>query len=169
MNKLEIVDNEYVKIYLKDGHVGFFDIEFLEAVNEYKWRVISKSGNYYITTTQAKNDGKRDTIYLHRLIMGSPEGKVINHEDHNGLNCRKYNLTICSNAENVRYQNLSKANTSGYKGVHWYKRGSKWQARIKFNNKKIHLGYFENKIDAAKAYNDAAIKYFGKFAVLNVI
>jgi len=31
----------------------------------------------------------------------------------------------------------------------------------------MHLGYFESKIDAAQAYDRAAIKYFGTFARLN--
>ena len=168
MNKIEIVDNEYVKIYMKHNRVGFFDIEFLDVVKQYHW-CSCKDGNTYYMKAYAKIDGKRTNIKLHRLIMGSPEGKVINHKDHNGLNNRKYNLEICTHVENSRYANLSKVNTSGYKGVYWHKRGAVWCAKIKYCDKAIHLGSFKNKIDAAKAYNEAALKYHGQFALLNVI
>ena len=51
----------------------------------------------------------------------------------------------------------------------WYKRTKKFKAQININNKRTGLGYFENKIEAAKAYNEAAIKYYGEFANLNKI
>lgn len=49
----------------------------------------------------------------------------------------------------------------------WDKSRDRWIAQIKCNYKSIHLGRFNNKVDAAKAYNEAAIKYFGEFARLN--
>jgi hypothetical protein len=55
-------------------------------------------------------------------------------------------------------------NTSGHKGVSWYKRDKKWRAKININNKAIHIGYFDNLEDAATAYQAAALKYFGEFA-----
>jgi len=42
------------------------------------------------------------------------------------------------------------------------------QARyVRFNKKRKHLGNFTDKIEAAKAYDVAAIKLFGYFARLN--
>lgn len=58
-----------------------------------------------------------------------------------------------------------KNNTSGYKGVSYNKR-DKYQAKIKFN-KQIHIGYFEDPIRAAKAYDAKALELFGEFAQLN--
>lgn len=51
-------------------------------------------------------------------------------------------------------------NTSGYKGVSWKKQEKKWVARIGFQGKAIHLGYFVNKQDAINARLEAEEKYF---------
>lgn len=62
-----------------------------------------------------------------------------------------------------------KNSSSKYKGVTWYKEREKWMVRININKKHIFLGYFESEIEAAKAYNDAAIKYYGEYARLNEV
>ena len=56
------------------------------------------------------------------------------------------------------------SNTSGYKGVSWYKRDRKWQAGIKVNGKFIYLGLFNDPKEAHEAYIKAAKKHFGEFA-----
>jgi len=60
-----------------------------------------------------------------------------------------------------------KGRSSQYKGVAWDKSRSKWLAYIKHGGKHIHLGRFENEEEAARTYNKAAKKFFGKFATLN--
>lgn len=50
-------------------------------------------------------------------------------------------------------------NKSGYKGVSWSKRESKWRAFIGIKGEYIHLGYFRRLIDAIKAREDAELKY----------
>ena len=60
-------------------------------------------------------------------------------------------------------------NKSGYKGVSWFKDTQKWCAKIKFKGEMITIGYFLDKKEAALAYNKMALKYYGKFAKLNLI
>jgi hypothetical protein len=43
----------------------------------------------------------------------------------------------------------------------------KWRAQIMLNGRLIHLGYFTDPVEAAKAYDEAARKYHGEFASLN--
>ena len=59
-------------------------------------------------------------------------------------------------------------NTSGFKGVHWHKYAKKWMASIKVNKVPIYLGLFVDPIEAARAYDKAAVKHFGEFARPNL-
>lgn len=106
---------------------------------------------------------------LHRLIMNAPKGMSIDHINGDKSDNRKSNLRICTNSENLRNRGSQSNNTSGYKGVSWSKELKKWRTQICINKKHIHVGLFKDKIEAAKAYNEAAIKYHGEFAKLNEI
>lgn len=57
-------------------------------------------------------------------------------------------------------------NTSGFKGVFWSKQRNKWTARIMLNYKSKHLGFFNDIVDAARAYNVAAFAAWGENANL---
>ena len=79
-------------------------------------------------------------------------------------------LRLASHSQNMHHQGKKQWSTprsSKYKGVYWSKQRNKWKARIYINKKQKWLGYFESEIDAAKAYNEAALKYLGAFAKLN--
>ncbi len=79
------------------------------------------------------------------------------------------NLRACTQSQNQGNAGTRRDNTSGYKGVSWHKRRNKWMAAMKVEGKSIHLGYFEDLNEAARAYNQAALKYFGEYAYLNEI
>lgn len=113
--------------------------------------------------------GSDNGARLHRLIMNAQSGQYVDHINGNKLDDRKSNLRICTNAENMWNRNAQRNNTSGYKGVYRNKPTNNWKSIIIVNQKSIHLGYFDDITDAAKAYNEAAIKYHGEFASLNEI
>ena len=140
------------------------DNEDFERVIQYKWSIHK----------QLPNKLRVYNFYhghIHRFILNITNSKIhVDHINGNPLDNRKENLRLCSNKENTKSKNKSKSNTSGYKGVFFIKYRNKcWNARIGIDYKTIHLGYFYTKEDAAKAYNEAAIKYFGEFAKLNII
>lgn len=107
-------------------------------------------------------------LYLHRVILNPVDGQMVDHINHDKLDNRRSNLRICTNRQNTSNQQLRSKNTSGYKGVVWFKDRQKWRAGIKVNYKFKHLGYFDDILEAAKAYDVAARKYFGEFAKLNL-
>ena len=79
------------------------------------------------------------------------------------------NLRNCTNAQNQGNQKKREGTTSRFKGVCWHKRDRKWSARIRKNGHRHNLGYFDDELDAAGAYNVAALELFGEFALLNII
>jgi hypothetical protein len=95
--------------------------------------------------------------------------KCVDHINGNGLDNRKSNLRLCERHENALNRVINYNNVSGYKGVSWFKPIKKWRAQIQYKKVVYYLGCFNKRIDAAKAYNAAALKYHGEFANLNKI
>lgn len=160
MAKIRIVSPKHGIKYV------FFDEKNRKLVSKYRWRLLKVKNGFYANAHDYFK-GVDKAILMHRLIMGFPDG-VVDHEDHNGLNNFEYNLRPCTIQQNCRNQSLRSNNTSGYKGVSYHSRQKKYQAYINDGNRKyVALGCYKNPIDAAKAYNSAAKRMFGKFAHLN--
>ena len=161
------------EIKLTRGLVALVDNEDYERVNQFKWQAMPVRGGYYAKRHVVMPDGKQVFIPMHRFIMLFPKDIEIDHIDHNTLNNQKYNLRICTFHQNRMNRKLNKNNKTGYKGVFISKRivrdktYSYIQAYIKVNNKSIYLGHYDTVENAAMAYDNAAVKYFGEFANLN--
>lgn len=111
--------------------------------------------------TNYRTGAKR--LRLHVAIANPPAGFVVDHIDGNAYDNRRNNLRICREDQNGCNLPLSKANTSGHKGVGWYKANSCWRAYIVRNGRQIHLGYFDRKEDAIAAHARAEPQIFGEF------
>jgi hypothetical protein len=59
-----------------------------------------------------------------------PEGLVVDHINRDGLDCRRSNMRVVTAKENARNLPVPKHNTSGYRGIRWNKRESKWRVEI---------------------------------------
>ena len=107
---------------------------------------------------------KKTMIYMARVIMGNPPGRFVDHRDHDTLDNRRQNLRPATRAQNQANHRLNIRNKSGFKGVS-RAQGGKWQASIRVNGKSIALGAaYRTPAEAAVAYRDAAVRYFGEFA-----
>lgn len=148
------------KILLSQNKIALIDDGDFEEVNKHDWMY---DGRYARTRIKGKE------LRLHRLIMNPAKGLEVDHINGDSLDNRRMNLRLCSHKENLRNQRLNKANTSGFKGVCWVKNRAQWQASIRVDQRCRYLGSFSKIEEAAKAYNDAATKYFGEFARINHI
>ena len=90
--------------------------------------------------------------FIEDMYPSYQEGLSIDRIEVNGNyepdNCRWTTQTI--QMRNTR--DIMKTNTSGYRGVSWYKKSNKWVSKIHVNTKHIHLGYYTTALEAAKAY-----------------
>lgn len=156
------------KIELSQGQFAIVDDCDFEEVSKYKWCADKSRNNGYYAVRAISVSGKSKKIYMHRHILEINDSKIhVDHINENKLDNRRSNIRIASLAENSRNRKKTKGRSSKYKGVTWFKRDSRWAAQINHNGKGIRLGYFENEIDAALAYNVAAKNLFGEFAKLN--
>lgn len=143
------------------------DDEDYEMLVEHDWRLMGRG--YASTKIGTK------TVLMHRLLLGIVDaGRHIqaDHINNNKIDNRRSNLRTCTNAENHR--NMAKSRrvtTSRFKGVRKEVkvRSTDWAATIRHFGKTYQLGRFKTETEAALAYNDAALKYFGEFALLNDI
>lgn len=156
-NKVEF-DNEACIIYTSKNEKIYIDAEDYDKVKDYCWSV-AKNG-YAVARCGIKDA----PILMHRIIMDAKEEDVIDHRNHEILNNRKTNLRLCDNYKNMANQSLSKANTSGFKGVYWDKEKELWNVKIGYNNKQIHIGYYSDYEKAIEARMKAEEEYFKEYS-----
>jgi len=126
----------------------------------------TKSNVYGIRKIKT-HEGRTTSQLLHRFIMEVTDRRIdVDHKDHNGLNCQRYNLRRCVRGENTGYQRKSRG-SSRYKGVSWDSARQMWRAHIRVHNTSRFLGRFRDEHDAALAYDAAARTSFGVFALCN--
>lgn len=139
------------------------DIDF-EYLSQWKWHAFKHRHTFYA----ARNGGVfpfRKKIFMHRVIMDTPDEMETDHKDGNGLNNTRKNLRVCTHTQNMRNTQNRSENKSGFVGVHWHQ--GKWQALIDVDGKSIYLGRFSDPKEAAHAYDIAAKEYHGEFARTN--
>lgn len=156
--KYEMIDEKTMRCLLPSGKSFIFDVEDYPLVSQHKWSV-EDSG--YVSTTY-----NNQHIRLHKILLPSKELFC----DHiNGIRSdnRRCNLRLATNQQNVCNKGLQKNNSSGYKGVSFDKRRGKYYSSIMVNGRHHFLGYTSSLIEAAEAYDKAAVFYFGEYAGLN--
>ena len=152
------------QIPLTQGKFAIVDDDDFEWLSAFKWQFTTdKYGNDY---ARRKSHGRH--IIMHREIMQAAHGIQVDHVDGHGLNNKRSNLRFATHAQNMMNKSVRRDSTVCFKGVR-RRSPSKWDSRITANKKCIYLGYFKSPEDAARAYNEAAIKYHGEFAHLNIV
>lgn len=88
----------------------------------------------------------------------------LDHIDNDKTNNRFANLRIATASQNAANRRKPRNNSSGYKGVSFYKKTGKWVAYIRHNYRHKTLGYFDTPEAAHAAYCAAAQRFFGEYA-----
>lgn len=157
------------EIQLTRGQVAIVDDEDFDRVMAHKWHAGVKHqtkapDEYYAYRSP-------DNILMHRFIMDAPKDIGIDHRDGDSLNNRRQNLRPATQSQNGCNRGKQKNNTTGYKGVgrSFNNKVKPFRADIKLNGKHFYLGVYGTAAEAAEAYNQAALRLHGEFAMLNAI
>ncbi len=157
-------------IKLSKGKETIVDDDMYDELNKYNWIYSDyENSKYGYALRNISIDGNRKGIMMHRVVNNTPDGYYTDHLNRDRLDNRRENLRTCTISQNSQNSSLNRKNTSGYRGVSWSKISNKWLAYINYAKKRVHIGFFDNKNDAATAYNNKAIELFGEFAAINKI
>ena len=153
------------RIPLTQGRFAIVDPQDYVCLRQYKWRLCRTKGKnvFYAERSIRLPGGKYSRLLMHRQLIKAPAGYVIDHINGCGLDNRRANLRLATAAQNA-WNSRKRNSRSGYKGVFFAKDKGLWRTVIVFHGERKHLGYFADKIDAAKAYDAAARKYYKEFA-----
>lgn len=175
--------NDLVRLFDYDQETGkIYRKPLTEECADIAWRMRERQEKYNSTYAGREAFAARHrsgylcgkvfgTNYMaHRIIWKLVHGEdpvAIDHINGDRADNRLINLRACTNAENSRNYKKPHGGSSKYRGVCWVKRDQAWAARISVGVKKISLGYHQDEIAAAKAYDRAAREHHGEFAILN--
>lgn len=149
------------------GYLVLLDAEDVERVRREKWRVQVGPHSVSFILSARRPSGVRAKIRLARFIMREDGDRlVLKRPETLSFDYRKASLLVCDNSTKLASQPKKKKGTSKYKGVS-RDRNRRWRASIRPHGRSIYLGCFETETEAARAYNEAALFYFGEAAYLN--
>ena len=172
--EIEINNDLDYEVFLPiDGYDNYFISNFGNIKNS-KTNKIMKQSNHrqgYKRIGLTKN-GKQIFFLIHRLVgnafLENPDKKqMIDHIDENKANNNVKNLRWATRKENGCNRGKQKNNKSGFKGVAFNKPLNKYQAKIRINDKRKHIGYFETAEEASKAYEAKSKEIHGEFYYKN--
>ena len=153
----------YVRIPLTRGKYTLIDYDDLALVNSAgTWSVMWNGAFWYVKNHRLG--------YLHRFLMRAPTEPIVDHEDPNGLNNRRRNLSVATRAQNSARTTKRRGEggtSSRFRGVDLLQ-GRYWRAQIVQKRQRHHLGLFGSEEEAARADDAAARERFGRFAHLNL-
>ena len=148
------------------GRSALVDERFADELRKHRWHY-----SHGYARRDVRSGSIVRAIFMHREVWRLagrtiPAGQELDHINGDPLDNRIENLRVVTHQQNS-CNRKSQCGSSRYKGACWHKAKGKWHASIMHNGKRIHLGYFANEIEAAKAYDTAARRLFGEYARCN--
>lgn len=150
----------HFEVPLTRGLVALVDECDVEVVSQRNWTAhLDHDGRY----SAHARIGKRD-VYMHRVILSAPAGRLVDHANGDSLDNRRQNIRLCDVYQN-RWNSRVLKTSQPFKGIRFT--GRRWGAHIQTLGRKHNLGLFDTAESAARAYDEAAIDLFGDFARIN--
>ncbi len=156
-------------IPLTQGQFAIVDAADHDFLMQWKWfaQWHDRTQSFYARRAIRLSSPRRlEVINMHRLLLGLHKGDMrqSDHRNGNTLDNRRENLRIADSFQNAWNHRVQSSNTSGYKGVSFCARTSKWRAQIQVRGTKKYLGSFPEKEEAYLVYCEAAKQMHGEFA-----
>ena len=167
---MSIINKEWRSI---DGFLNYQVSNIGRVRNAITGKILKPWGVKNYLQIKLSKDSKPYTISVHKLVANefiqNPDNKPqVDHIDGNAQNNIFTNLRWATNSQNLMNRTYKCAKqTSIYKGVSLYKRTKKWRATLTFNKQRIHLGFFNDEVEAAKAYDEKVKELCDDYAILN--
>jgi hypothetical protein len=174
---------DYLVIPLGDGLIAW--VSPVDAnLGRMGWRA-KKSGSdahaHYYAAHSYRIGRERSEYMLHTLVWEAanttklPKDFLVDHINQDKLDNRRENLRLATRSDNEANKKKRRTQSGGetsssYKGVTFMRdrpRRKPWRATITFDHKQTALGTFANEIDAARAYDKAALEQYGEFSYIN--
>ena len=151
-------------IPLSRGLFATVDDEDFDYLNQWKWSASLQGRKRCVNPKfRAVRVEEGRTILMHREIMKARRGKTVDHRDRNPLNNQRANLRVCTQKKNTLNGGAHIGSGSRFKGVCFHKGGQKWMASFKGQ----YIGLFVTEIEAARAYDVAAMVHDPEFCLTN--
>ncbi len=164
-------DIAVIQVIGKKKQSGFaiVDADLFPFLNSFKWNW--GTDGYVQGWTRQDSNGVRRHVIMHKLVNQTPPGRRTDHKNHLLFDNRRSTLRTATGQQNKANSRKPRMPglTSRFKGVSWRPDTNNWKAHIGFNGRNVSIGYYHTEVEAAHAYNQAAIQYFGEFACLNSI
>lgn len=153
----------FTLIGLTRGLIAVADEDAFDLAAGMKWYAISCGSKFYACHTKRRKD-LSETILLHRLLTGAPNGMVVDHINGDTMDNRSANLRVCTAQENLWNQSVRRDSASGVRGIRQDKKSGRWKVSVMRDRRDHWVGSFET-LDAAKAAHEAAsLRLYGQFA-----
>jgi hypothetical protein len=153
--------------FIVDGRTALVDDDAHHLLLRYTWRYEARTRKYYVCSSTTKN-GKRVSLYLHRMILGASVGEMVDHINGDTLDNRRCNLRLVT----ARQNNLNSAKkpskyNNRFRGIQKKARG--FSSQIRVDGKILWLGTFATDVEAAYKYDLASLDHHGEYGRRNFL
>lgn len=156
-----------MEIVLTRGYTTVIDDADWKILQGYKWVALvgKNKKNNYAVSYYTDDAGKYRSILMHRLLLDAKRNQMVDHHDLDGLNNRRLNLRLCTQAKRSGNRRKNKNSKLPFKGIEYRAGLSKpWRARARCNGKRHNSEYFATAEEAHEAYKRLAKQLHGEFA-----